>query len=96
MTSIQGSALLRKAWQGKWALVTGASAGIGEALAVELAAAGVNLALTARRQDRLEALAGRLGQEFGIQTRIIIWNSRMRRRRSSPRRKAPGWLSTFS
>ena len=35
----QGSAILRKAWQGKWALVTGASAGIGEAFAVELAAA---------------------------------------------------------
>lgn len=69
---IQPSALLRKAWQGKWALVTGASAGIGEALAVELAAAGVNLVLTARRADRLEALGGRLGMEYGIQTQTVV------------------------
>jgi len=68
----QGSPILRKAWQGKWALVTGASAGIGEALAVELAAAGVNLVLTARRKDRLDALASRLGGEFGVQTKIIV------------------------
>jgi NAD(P)-dependent dehydrogenase (short-subunit alcohol dehydrogenase family) len=30
------SAILRKTWQGKWAVVTGASAGIGEAIAVEV------------------------------------------------------------
>ena len=54
------SAILRKAWQGKWAVVTGASAGIGEAIAVELAEAGVNLVLTARRRERLDLLAERL------------------------------------
>jgi short-subunit dehydrogenase len=66
------SAILRKAWQGKWAVVTGASAGIGEALAVELAEAGVHLVLTARRRDRLDALAERLRNQHSIQTRVIV------------------------
>lgn len=67
------SALVSKTWQGKWALVTGASSGIGEAIAVELAAAGVNLILTARRQDRLEALAERLRAGTpSIRTQIIV------------------------
>jgi uncharacterized protein len=66
------STILRNAWQGKWALVTGASAGIGEAIALELAAAGVNLILTARRRDRLDALASRLRGEHSIETQMIV------------------------
>ncbi|MBB6146350.1 hypothetical protein HNQ77_004322 [Silvibacterium bohemicum] len=65
------SEILRKAYAGKWALVTGASAGIGDALAVELAASGTNLILTARRGDRLEALSSRLKTEHQIQTMVI-------------------------
>src|SRR5882672_10213324 len=59
-------------WKGKWALVTGASAGIGKALAEELAQGGANLVLTARRQKRLESLAQQLQAKFKIETAIFV------------------------
>jgi len=59
-------------WKEKWALVTGASAGIGKALAEELALGGVNLVLTARRQDRLESLAQTLRSKHQIQTEVFV------------------------
>jgi NADP-dependent 3-hydroxy acid dehydrogenase YdfG len=48
---------------GTVALVTGASSGIGEATALALARAGADVAIVARRQDRLDALAPRLRDE---------------------------------
>ncbi len=49
------------------AVVTGAASGIGAAIATQLAEAGAAVALVARRQDRLDDLAGKLGpRTFGV------------------------------
>jgi short-subunit dehydrogenase len=56
---------------GPWAVITGASSGIGHAFAIGLGAAGLNLVLVARRREALEKLAGDLQSRFGVAARVI-------------------------
>jgi uncharacterized protein len=56
---------------GPWALVTGASAGIGAEFARQLSEKGLNLVLVARRRQRLEDLARDLESRNKVQVRIV-------------------------
>ncbi|MEM7117852.1 MAG: SDR family oxidoreductase [Chloroflexota bacterium] len=56
---------------GPWALVTGASSGIGREFAKQLAEKGVNVVVAARRKSRLAMLVRELEKTHGVQTRVI-------------------------
>jgi short-subunit dehydrogenase len=56
---------------GTWALVTGASSGIGTEFARALAREGVNVALSARREERLHALAKEIEERHHVATRVV-------------------------
>ena len=56
---------------GPWALITGASSGIGAEFARQVAAQGLNLVLVARREERLRSLARALEAAHPIQVKII-------------------------
>ena len=56
----------------KTALITGASAGIGEIFAQELAQKQMNLVLVARSQDKLQLLAQKLQAQYKIDVEIIV------------------------
>ncbi len=58
-------------FRGTWSLVTGASSGIGEELARQIAARGGHVVLTARSEDKLRALAASIGAANGTETRVV-------------------------
>ncbi|WP_410767233.1 SDR family oxidoreductase [Haloferax sp. DFSO60] len=62
---------MRKNLEDAVALVTGASSGIGEETARSLADVGADIALLARREDRLEHLADELEADFGVETLVL-------------------------
>jgi uncharacterized protein len=55
----------------KWAIITGASSGLGKALAFEFAAGGFNLTLTARDAAALQQVAGQCSAKYGIEAEVI-------------------------
>ena len=54
-----------------WAIITGASSGIGKALALEFAAGGFNLLLTSRNQAALTEVAARCQEKHHVETEVI-------------------------
>lgn len=62
---------LQNRWAKKWALITGASSGIGWAIAEQLAAGGTNLVLTARRTSRLQNAATDVSSKHGVQVEVF-------------------------
>ncbi|CAH8579059.1 unnamed protein product [Schistosoma rodhaini] len=61
---------LRKA--GEWAVVTGASSGIGEAYAEELAKESLNIMLISNDEEQLSCVANRIATTYNVQTRIVV------------------------
>jgi len=55
-------------------LITGASSGFGKAIAEKFAAGGWNLILTARRKEKLEAVAANLEQKYNIKTLSLVFD----------------------
>ena len=56
---------------GPWALVTGASSGLGEEFCRQLAIQKINLVMVARRKDRLEKISRELEDRYSIETKVI-------------------------
>lgn len=56
----------------RYTLVTGASMGIGMAIAADFASRGENLVLVARSKERLEAIAAELSGTFGVEVKVCV------------------------
>src|ERR1700737_701373 len=63
---------LEKERFGPWALVTGASSGIGKEFARQIAASGINIVLVARREDLLKEVGVEFSKRFGVEHRVIV------------------------
>ncbi len=57
---------------GPWALVTGASSGIGKEFARQIAASGINVVLVARRESLLDEVGQGLAKGFNVQYRNVV------------------------
>lgn len=65
-------AQLDKARFGPWALITGASSGIGREFARQIAASGINIVIVARRETLLHQVGAELSKIYGIEHRVVV------------------------
>src|SRR5260221_8327731 len=65
-------AALDKKRFGPWALVTGASSGIGKEFAQQIAASGINIVLVARREDLLNEVGVQFSKRYGVEHRVVV------------------------
>lgn len=63
------------AGQGKWAVVTGASDGIGKQFAMQLAQKKFNVVLVSRTLSKLESLASEIEATYGVQTAVVAFDA---------------------
>ncbi len=64
-------------YKGKRVWITGASSGIGEAIAIELASMGAILALSGRDSDRLSALSRKIGDEYSLVAPLDVTDKKL-------------------
>jgi uncharacterized protein len=65
-------AALDKKRFGPWALVTGASSGIGKEFARQIAASGINIVLVGRREDLLKEVGIEFSDRYGVEHRVVV------------------------
>lgn len=61
--------------KGNWAVVTGASDGIGKEYALQLAAKGLNVVLVSRTLSKLEAIAEQIQAKYGVKTEVVAFDA---------------------
>src|SRR6266699_1278013 len=63
---------LNKQQFGPWALITGASSGIGREFARQIAAWGINIVLVARREALLKQAGAEFSKRYGVEHRVVV------------------------
>ncbi len=65
---------INKNYFGPWALITGASSGIGREFARQIAASGINIVLVARREALLKEAGAEFSKDYGVEHRVVALN----------------------